>query len=189
MCGGRGRIFQRESCGFKYFIFIFFFLSLRKRDRGGCSFNVRDSIHPLVGENGLRGTATTILSWCCQTPFCGRMQVAKESEKEIDDSREPETAREHRWLVCVYTHTYLRHERTTTSFPLLHAQQDPLRRWRKGQMPLTSSFESNSKKRNIIEEKSVRTTLCPTRLQIARFPFRLISVEIKLKCLGSNSPH
>ena len=181
--------FSNEKAAVLNILYLFFFLSLRKRDRGGCSFNVRDSIHPLVGENGLRGTATTILSWCCQTPFCGRMQVAKESEKEIDDSREPETAREHRWLVCVYTHTYLRHERTTTSFPLLHAQQDPLRRWRKGQMPLTSSFESNSKKRNIIEEKSVRTTLCPTRLQIARFPFRLISVEIKLKCLGSNSPH
>ena len=50
-------------------------------------------------------------------------------------------------------------------------------------------LKATVKKRNIIEEKSVRTTLCPTRLQIARFPFRLISVEIKLKCLGSNSPH
>lgn len=82
----------------------------RKRDRGGCSFNVRDSIHPL-GENGLRGSATTIPSWGLSDALlwkdAGRSAFfpSKESEKEIDDSRELETAREH----LVYTHTYLRH--------------------------------------------------------------------------------
>ena len=188
MCGGRGRIFQRESCGFKYFIFIFF-LSLRKRDRGGCSFNVRDSIHPLVGENGLRGTATTILSCAVRRPFVEGCRSPK-SRRKRSMTRESPRQRGSIADLCVYIRTPTC---VTSAPPPLFLCFTPSRIRCVGEekdrclsLPL---LKATAKKRNIIEEKSVRTTLCPTRLQIARFPFRLISVEIKLKCLGSNSPH